>query len=173
MAGQDIDKLRTFLLQIYDDYRKAAMNKKYYGYRLASVQKYSVVMEVLIAITASSSGISGWILWQSEPGKVLWACVAGVASICAVIKSASRTTKKIEDFSKLHEGHMKVFNDFDSIIKEVEISKTFNDVVQKKYNEVRKNFGELVDEPKANKKLLEKAYLEVLEEIPVSRLWMP
>jgi hypothetical protein len=51
-----VESLRTQLRYIYNSYRTALLNRKYYRSRLVLFQRYNSVMEVAIAVGAAGSG---------------------------------------------------------------------------------------------------------------------
>lgn len=53
--AEEVDKLKKQLIEIHVDYRKIFLSKKYYAHRLEFVKRSSLGIELLLAISASSS----------------------------------------------------------------------------------------------------------------------
>ena len=57
-------------------------------YLIIRWMKINDITNILIALTASGSLVSGWLLWSTPAGKTLWGIVAGVAAILAIINKS-------------------------------------------------------------------------------------
>jgi len=72
-------------------------------YELASEQiitswsRIHIVSAVLTAIAASGSAVSGWALWADPHGKMVWGCIAAIASLLAVIHSVLGVPHRIKE----------------------------------------------------------------------------
>src|ERR1700722_6185071 len=102
-----VKKVNAQLGVIYDTYRTALLNKLYYGARLESYRKINMWVEILIAIGATTSGVSGFALWKIEPyGPIVWGAFAGLVAVLAIAKPFLQFSKAIERYTKLHTGHL-------------------------------------------------------------------
>jgi hypothetical protein len=85
------------------------MNAIYYELRLAKMLKISFWMDVIIAATASSSGVASIIAKSTGivgiVGQTVWPLVAVVAAICAIVRPVYAPGKKIETFARQHQGY--------------------------------------------------------------------
>lgn len=68
--------------------------------------KLDIVVRILMAITASGSTISGWALWQQPNFKAIWAIIAGITAILAILYMTLNVTEKV----KLHTQAFKDFS---------------------------------------------------------------
>ena len=57
MAGQ--------LEILYDHYRDACLNQKYYGHRYVHIERWNKGIEIAIAVGSATTTIGAWPLWQS------------------------------------------------------------------------------------------------------------
>src|ERR1700693_4408209 len=86
---------------IYDQYRTMLLNKKYYGSRLDNLKRRNMLMESVIAVGATGSGVAGWAVWQTEQGALVWAVISGVSILLAVIKPFLKLVDRIENYWKI------------------------------------------------------------------------
>lgn len=141
-----------------DDLRKIIWEKTYYTYYKAYyyeyvstriIRKWQVTHDfsrVIIAITASGTGISGWALWKNSIGAVAWAMIAGLAALCTVIYAAWDVSNKIKEWSEVRNDcinlriDLEIFRDRMLLDKNFDI-KNFQQYLidfKKKYGEIRK-----------------------------------
>ena len=174
--GDAADTTRTQLRYIYDSYRTAFLNRKYYGHRLTAFQGYNTATEILIAIgTAGSGGVAGLAIWGSITGQYVWLWISGVATVLGVVKPILQIGKQIENYTKLYAGHSNVYLDLKAVVEDIEVSKGLPPKLADKYESIRKRIAELggLDDPKPNKKLIITLQNQVNEEIPSEGLWVP
>ncbi|MBY5413647.1 hypothetical protein HFO98_35935 [Rhizobium leguminosarum] len=94
------------LAEIYNLLCRSAMNKEYYGRYLASTQKINSILEILIAVGATGSGISALTIWAVKPyGPWIWGGLTAVSAMLAVAKPIIQLNKRIERLTKLYVGH--------------------------------------------------------------------
>jgi hypothetical protein len=163
------------LNRLYDDYRTALYNRKYYGCLLQKYRRWNFLFEVAIAI-ASSSAIGSWLIWRSTDfGQNVWALISGITAVLAVVKPFLEFPKQIERYSKLFAGHGDVFHDLDAIVREVESERGFTSKINKKYAETLGRIKELAvdDDPQQDMALARRIQEEVNREIPPEELWNP
>jgi hypothetical protein len=136
------------LRYIYDSYRTALLNRKYYGYRLTRYQSFNSAMDIAIAIGATGSGgVAGLAVWGTITGQYAWLWISGVATIVGVIKPILQLGVKIENYTKLFTGHGSIYLELKAV-------------------------GGL-DDPKPDKKLIKQLQSQVNDEIPPDTLWTP
>ncbi len=80
-----MDELRNRLIQIYDEYRTALLNGKYYARRLALYRNLDLWSEIVAAL-GTSSAIGSWALWKTTFGANGWTLLAGAAVIVSLLK---------------------------------------------------------------------------------------
>ena len=76
----------ALLADVYELECKSRMNVLYYGKRLGRLQAISFGMEVVIAATASGSGLAAIALVKTQPGQWLWQTLALTAAVVSVIR---------------------------------------------------------------------------------------
>jgi hypothetical protein len=173
---EDVESRKTQLRYIYNSYRTALLNRKYYGHRLTLFQKYNTVAEIFIAIgAAGSGGVAGLAIWGSITGQYAWLFISGIATVLGVVKPVLQFGRHIENYTKLYAGHSNVYLDLKSVVEDIEVSRSLPPKLADKYESIRKRIVELggLDDPKPDKKLILKLQGQVNEEIPAESLWVP
>ncbi len=174
MRDEETETLYNQLCEIYKIYRKALLNRKYYGHRLSSVKMWNNMFDVTVAV-GMSSAIGAWFVWQSGYGKIAWEILAGMATLTALIKPILHFPQLIEKSSKLFTGHGDIFYDLERIIQKTIKDAKYTEELDLSFQEIFDRFKRLAldDDPKPKKKLLQKCYDEVNKEIPPSSLYIP
>lgn len=165
---------RVKLRHLYDMYRTAALNRKYYGHKLITSRRVNLSLELLLAVMASSA-IGAWALWKNEPGSTTWALLSSAAAVVAVAKPLVQIPKQIEKYSKLFVGHTDVCLDLQRLVGDVQQARKLPDHAQEVLSSAFERIKKMApdDDPKPSPRLLRKYYAEVTREIPVNRLWFP
>lgn len=169
------EQIKVRLTQIYDSYRIALMNQKYYRYELSRLQRFNSIFEIVIAVGTSGSGVSAWALWDSDLGKVIWAVIAGPAAILAIIKPIIKHSKVIEDYSTRHTKYSVIVEELDRLIKDIGFKHKLEPDHNKSFDNIPKLFGEIskLEKEPPKKQLLDQCFDEVNKEHPPESFWMP
>jgi hypothetical protein len=160
---------------LQDTYRTELLNRLYYGYRLARVKRWNLVLEIVVAI-GTSSAIGAWVVWQkTETGEIVWAILAGAAALVAILKPILQLPKKVEQYSKLFVEHGNLFYQLDILEKEITKHQGFTSETERSYRTVLEKARGLAidDEPSPSKRLIDKCCQEVNQKIPKKTLWRP
>lgn len=101
-------------------------------------QSFDFVARLLVSLTASSSAIAGWALWNDDDYKALWVLFAGVASVLSIIHTTLNATEKLKKYSKLLNDMTKVTLDCETFRHELSIYPEFDvDKAFKKHQKLR------------------------------------
>jgi hypothetical protein len=92
----DSDALYEHLLRVYDDYRTARMNQKYYARRLSTYKRLNLTFEGALGVGTSGT-IGSLAIWQTAIGTFAWALIAGATAIIAVLKPIIPISKELND----------------------------------------------------------------------------
>lgn len=153
---------RAQLQYIYDAYRIAALNKKYYGRRLASYRRLNFWIEIAIAIgTTGSGGIAGLAIWGTLPGSYMWLVLSGIAAVLAVVKPVLQLADRIENYTKLYAGYVGAFVELQDICEEISVAHAITDGLKERYGRSRKILRELAPlaEPDPDTRLVKTAII--------------
>lgn len=92
------------------------------------VQFWSIVDDVtkwLVALTASSSAIAGWALWNDAGYKELWLAVSMVASFLSITHSSLGIQSRIKSWSETKKSFVMLRMELQSIRQDISIDPRF------------------------------------------------
>jgi hypothetical protein len=160
---------------LYDHYRDACLNQKYYGHRYVHIERWNKGIEIAIAVGSATTTIGAWPLWQSGVGTVIWAGIAGISTILAVVKPFLNYPENMKRFGRLHVGYAEVTAELRETVNSVRINRSLSSEALTAHQRARRMLMKLAreDEPIADRKLIERLQAEVNKEIPASTLWLP
>jgi hypothetical protein len=170
-AAPDLRELQTAVGYIYDDYRTALLNRKYYAKRLATISKCNAIYEGILSLGASGS-IAAWSLWRTGAGEHVWAIFAGFVAVLVVLKPFFRLTHKVEQLTKLHTGYGDLHFDLDRVVREINRTKRLSKECIAAADEALSRFKRLAHEAEVNpsSRLLGALQQQVNAEVPVTSL---
>lgn len=90
---------------VYDLYRTARLNVKYYAARMHRLEQINFWMELFIAVTAPSSAITGLWFWDTQIGGILWKSLGMVAAVAAILKPLVLLSKKMKEYNEVLSGY--------------------------------------------------------------------
>ncbi|MBY0572205.1 MAG: hypothetical protein K2P84_00865 [Undibacterium sp.] len=161
---------------IYDNYRSARLNVKYYCCRLVFYEKWNFAFEILIAIAAPSSVISGVLFLQTQSGLAVWKFISAVAAIVGFLKPFLKFGHKIKFYEQTLSGYRALEYDLYEIILKIRDEGTYSASSKKMFEAAMKKKKVLVTNPPENtpnEKLVAKLTEEVNQEIPTESLYFP
>jgi hypothetical protein len=172
------DQQTERVYQVYDMLRTLLLNKKYYAERLSRFQKYNFAMEMLIACGAAGSagsGVAGFAVWQSAAGKIVWGLISGVAVILAIAKPLLKLTDRIEMYAKLYGEYTSAFARIKILVDDMQVERALPPARIKLFEEMRTRTAELskLGDPRPNRDLVRSIQDQVIDAIPIKRLWLP
>jgi hypothetical protein len=174
VADGDFDEA-ALVNQIYDEYRVMLLNKKYYAARLTKTKRYNFVMEFLIAVGATGSGVAGLAVWKTDYGAGVWAGLSTASILLAIAKPLLKLTDRIENYGKLYGEYARAFQNLEMLVRDLQVYKLLSDDRIKTFIQIRSRTAELValDDTDPNPQLVAALQAQVNAEIDVSRLWLP
>ncbi|MDD5126462.1 hypothetical protein [Methylovulum sp.] len=164
------------LWDIYDNYRTARLNVKYYCSRLETLERWNFFLEIMVAIAAPSSVISGLWFLKTQSGIELWQFVSSIAAIAGFLKPFLKLGYKIKFYEQTLSGYRALEYDLYEIILRIRDEHSYSTSCKKMFEAAMKKKRILATNPPENtpnKKLVDKFYSEVLKEIPSESLYMP
>jgi hypothetical protein len=159
---------------VYDEFRTARLNVKYLETQLGYLKKCNLIIESVLAFSASSS-IAGLWFWESLFGGYLWKIIGSITAILAILKPILKLSDRIVKKEELLLGYKTLHHDLEKIkilISQVQkyddnLKKQFLDVLERKKELVQKNIEPL------NKKIRDKCQAEVINELPTNHFYIP
>jgi hypothetical protein len=171
----DPDKqVKEWLKVVYDCYRRALLNKKYYADRLEHTKKWSTTMECLVVI-GTSGAIATWAVWRTSAGQIAWAIITATATVIAGLKPILKFPDRVEKYTKLVANHFALFDECDQLVQDIRTRGEFTDQMWKTFQETQNRSRKLGldDDPRPLPRLVEKFTAEVNREIKSEDLWWP
>ena len=170
-----IDSNKGRLRRVYDNYRAVWMSRDYYACRLDYLQKCNLWYEIVVAIGASGSAVSGWYVWQTQAGAFVWALIAGAAALLAILKPILQLPKQIERYSKLYTGYCDLTYDYGKLVDDVRATGGITPEIRELLEKSEERFKDLSlqDDPKPSEKLLRKCQEGVKRRTPNFEEWYP
>lgn len=159
---------------INDEYRTAAMSRRYYGCRLKTIRHWNRALEIVVAI-GSSAAIATWTVWQTGETAFVWKSLAAVATVVAVIKPFLGLAKEIERYSELVGGYSALFYDLEQLVLDMRTSGGLSDAMWQHYLAIRQRTKDLAmkDDILPSKRLHRRCYDQIKRELPAEDLWWP
>ncbi|MFC5474644.1 hypothetical protein [Paraherbaspirillum soli] len=161
---------------VYDLYKTARLNVKYYSSRLARVERENLCLEILIAITAPTSAVAGIWFFKTDIGKILWVSLSAIATIAAVIKPFLGLPTRIKNIEHSLSGYRALESDLGDIVDQIKFDRGYTKPAQKMFDVAQKRKKLLVGsspENRQNKALIEKYTSDVNKELPPNFFFVP
>jgi hypothetical protein len=165
----------ALLNSVYDLQCVSRMNAIYYERRLSRLQTHSFWMEVVTAATASGSGLAALTLFATVPGRWAWQALALVAAVIAVVRPIYAPGKKIETFTRQHQGYHANFFALKKLAFDIRQGGRVTLEHRKRYDTDFDRHVQLSTEDEAapDMKLLEEARRGAERELPPDGFWWP
>lgn len=174
-TSENPESLNAQLQVVYNLYRTALLNCKYYADRLVTLQKWNTIFEIALVIGTSGT-IGTWAIWKSDFGGYVWPIIGGIAAVLAITKPVVQLSRRIEQYSKLWANYSGLFYDLDLLVSEISATRTLTPETLKSFSAAQERYKGLAlreEDPRPVEKLRRKYYEEVNREIPPDRLWVP
>jgi hypothetical protein len=177
---ESVEATRRELMLLYELYRTAALNVKYYGHQAKVYSTRSFWFQVSATIgslAAVGSFLSDAHLWGASTAapKFLAAGLAVVAAVAAAVTPIAGWTEKIYKLQNLHFAYGEIFHQAALVIQDIQRSGIISERqigAATTLHDMKAHLGPL-DEWAPNRKLIERFQAEVEEQIPPQSLWMP
>lgn len=161
---------------VYDLYRESRFSVLYYSEKLNRFKGLNSFIEIVLAITTSSSAVAVLWLWNTSLGQEIWKYVLVVSAILAIIKPAIKLTEKVQQYEEVLTGYRGLETDLKIIVVQIKQSKKYGAPHVTKLLEALSKKGELSKkspEAKPDEKLQDKCKLQVLKELPAEQFFVP
>lgn len=134
---------------VVDLYWKPAYRTYYEAYfqELASEglvsrwQKIDIVTAFLVAVTASSSAIAGWALWNAPGWKLIWVTIAGTATLASVGHGVMSVPRRVKEQEDLRRSFCLLRVEIETFLQQLTIGIN-GDEAKIKHEELRQKFAE-------------------------------
>lgn len=161
---------------VYDTYREARLWVIYYSERLNWYKGLNFYIEIVLAITTSSSAVAILWFWNTPLGQEVWKYIVVVSALLAVIKPIIKITEKVQRYEEVLTGYKGLENDLKMIVVQIKQSNKYGTIHRTKLLEVMTRQGELLQrspEAKPEERLHNKCKLQVTKELPAEHFFVP
>src|SRR5258707_680788 len=114
-----IEAYRYFYLAYYHELPASALGRRW--------DRWASGVSLAIALTSSGSALSGWALWKTDRGLIVWSFLAGSASILSIAQSklnvASRIRKQAAVRRKFARIRLRLQETLEDIIRGEELAR--------------------------------------------------
>ncbi len=151
------------------------LNKKYYAEQLSRYQRYSFIMEGLIACGATGSGVAGLAVWKLQTGSILWGVISAMSVVLAIAKPLLKLTEQIEAYAKLYGEYTSAYSRMKMLVDDIQVERDLSPATIRMFQEMRLRAAELsgLGDPRPNPDFVRRLQGQVNDELPADRLWMP
>jgi hypothetical protein len=160
---------------VYDFYRTSRLNVKYYGHRQNRIQNINIFMQIMIAVTASSTVGTAW-LWSEGIGEVVWKVLGLVAAILAVSAPIINLAEQIRKYDEALVGWRGLHHDLQKIVLLITQKKAYDLQCTNEFQLAIDRKGSLdrgAPEKKENTALIKRLEKQVFCELPVDQFYVP
>jgi hypothetical protein len=106
-------------------------------------QRVDEMARFVIALTAASSAIAGWSLWSLTEYKNIWAILAGIGAVLAIIQRSFDITKRLSEWGNLRVFFSSLRNDLETFQCHMKFEPEFQvPVFIKEFDNFRKRYTE-------------------------------
>ena len=161
---------------VYDLYRTAKFSALYYSIKLNRYSWANSCIEVVLAVTTSSSAVAALWLWGTPIGQHIWKILLVVSAFLAVSKPILKLTEKIRKFEEVLIGYRTLEHDLMKITVLINQSMSYEKIHRSKFLEAIDRKGKLIQkspEIKIDEQLLNKCRLKVEGETPAEKFFIP
>lgn len=99
-------KISALWNEIHQKYYDVSFQEIVLDAQIARWENFDLLSRYLIAITTSSSAVSGWYFWQKPGFSIIWSVLAGVAALLAILYNVVPISQHLKDgnraYSELH-----------------------------------------------------------------------
>ena len=160
---------------VYDEYRTAKLNVKYYSYKLLRATKCNFIGELLLAISSSSS-IGGLWLFESWLDGFLWKALGTVAAFLAVYRTVAKPSENIRKLEQRVTAYRSMEFDLERLSRNISDNKNYDEGMKRQFNSImnrKQAFVLSYVDPETDDDLHEKCTAEVNRELPAENFFIP
>jgi len=161
---------------VYDDFRSACLNVKYYSARLHRATGWRKTLDIVLAATAPSSAVSGLFFLETAIGAVAWKWLLSASALIAVAKPAVGLAERVKKITEYLTGYRSYFLDLDKLKLEISQQRRYDALMMAAFMEILEKRQELFRaDPglRENKPLKRRLTKVVLKEYPAASFYVP
>ncbi len=160
---------------VYDSYRSALLGRLYYGRKLRRYRFWNAVLDILVAVGATGSGVTGLALFTAGAGREVLPWLLAASTVLGVAKPILNLGKAIETYAQLFTGHSAIYFDLRALVEDIAIRRAVPEDLLDRYAALRRRAAELaaLHDAAEDHALIRRLTASVNTEIPANTLWYP
>ena len=162
---------QRYAVEVYQVYRKADLNKRYYGRRARIMGRWNTVFQA-VSVAGSTATITA--LLSGAP--MFLAIIAAAAALATTLAPLFIFTEKAKQFEILHFAYCELFADIQEHIRQLRMTEGEITPEMRQCSTVvfdRWTRLSALDEVDTDRELIRRYTDEVNQATPVSSLWLP
>ena len=137
----DFDKRDQIWKSTFDTYYDCYFEEMVADHLLYRWSLLDDINKWLIAITASGSAVSGWVLWNNPNLKLVWAFLAAISAILAITHSALGVTHRIKNWEDAKKSFVTLRIKLNSLRQDMAMDAEFNiDAILERLRNLRTSY---------------------------------
>jgi len=108
------------------------------------------ITSLIVAFTATGSAVAGWAMWNTPNGKMIWAVIAGAASVASIVHSVLAVPGRIKDQEELRRLFQDLRLAIDNFRKNLEIELIPMVEAKHEYERLQASYQEVMKRTKAD-----------------------
>lgn len=160
---------------VYDEYRTARLNAKYYTEKLRRTTRSNFLIELLLALSSSSAVAAIWLL-QTPVGELAWKVLGPVAAILAVYRPVAKLSDKLKALEQRVTAYRAIEFDLQALVRRINEAKRYDSPLRSQLYAIlerKKNFALSYTDTAIDEPLRRHCYDEVNAELPRDLFFVP
>ncbi|NQU28148.1 MAG: hypothetical protein HQ528_07670 [Candidatus Marinimicrobia bacterium] len=161
---------------IYDEYRTARLNVKYYSALLYKAENKITWINRFLLVTAPGSIVAGLWFWDFTIGQITWKIFGVIAAFLVTIQPTFNFTSKIKKYECKRYGYQELHNELDLIVIQIATNKKYTENLKNEFHQIMSNKSGLKgydDGRNENKRIKKRCTSEVKRELPTRSFFIP
>lgn len=161
--------------KVYDLHRTARLNSKYYGERLRVLEIQNLSIEIVLALSASTS-VASWWVWKTDLGQTTWQTFGALTAVVAIVKPTLKLPDRIRRLEKAQTGYQALEYDLTKLEIQIANARAYTKAMQQAFLDAYSKVGQLIRErveTKEDKPLKLQMQEEVNRELPPDSFYVP
>jgi hypothetical protein len=84
------------------------------------------ITKVLVAVTASTSAVAGWALWEQPEFKIIWTVIAGLGAFLSLTHAALSVTRRLKDWMETGNHFLSLRIELDTLRERMKLDTQFD-----------------------------------------------
>ncbi len=166
---------KQMVATLWDSARTSRLSELYYGERLTWLSRFNFAIELAIAVTASGSGISGLEIIKNGPLAPCWPYFAAVTAFLAIAKPLLALDRQLRHATQQQQTYRRLLSSFENLVFDIQQLGSLTNEHRQRFQRAREMLrqAEEQDDGYVPVKQRKRLQLDVKNEMPAERLWVP